>query len=89
MTRLGIIVVTGLNNNVNLRKTEDQAWKWLRGLASNAALHPVHETRMASHVCTSAEDKIYSHTVCAHTHTNSNTLTDTMQTLCSHSAFSH
>lgn len=89
MTRLGIIVVTGLNNNVNLRKTEDQAWKWLRGLATNAALDPVHETSMASCVRTNAGDKIHSYTVCAHTHTNSNMLTHLILTLCSHSAFSH
>lgn len=41
MTRLGIIVATVLNNSVNLRWSKGLAWKWLRGLATNAALTSV------------------------------------------------
>lgn len=69
LTRLGIIVVTGLNNNVNLRQSKDLAWKWLRGLAANAALDPVHETSMPSHVHTRRQD-IHTQRVHAHTHTH-------------------
>lgn len=67
MTRLGIIVLTGLNNSVNLGKSKGLALKWLRGLAANAALAPrMKQVSMPSHIHTNAKDKAHSHRV--HTH---------------------
>lgn len=52
MTRLGIIVVMGLNR----RSKGALAWKWLRGLAANAALAaPPKKTHTA---------EVHSHTTC-------------------------
>lgn len=70
MTRLGIIVATGLNNSVNPRQSKGLAWKWLRGLAANAALAPrTKQVSMPSHIHTNAQDKAYSHSTHAlHTH---------------------
>lgn len=72
MTRLGIIVVTGLNNNINLRQSKGLAWKWLRGLAANAALDPVHETSAhgLTHTQKQKREDIFTHTH-ARTHTPS------------------
>lgn len=64
MTRLGIIVVTGLNNNINLRQSKGLAWKWLRGLAANAALDPVHKTSAhgLTHTQKQKREDIFTHT---------------------------
>lgn len=80
MTRLGIIVATGLNNSVNPRQSKGLAWKWLRGLAANAALAPrTKQVSMPSHIHTQMRETRRIHT--AHTlYTH---------TLCSRSAFSH
>lgn len=68
MTRLGIIVLTGLDNSVNLIQSKGLAWKWLRGLAANAALAlRMKQVSLPSHIHTNAKDKAYSHRV-AHTH---------------------
>ena len=70
MTRLGIIVVTGLNSNVNLRQSKGLAWKWLRGLAANTALAPALKTSIYAftypHKC--RRQGIPAHA--AHTHTH-------------------